>query len=536
MQLYQGRTLSYLALDIEQIGYVYEGLLEHTVVRAKEPILELNATKNAKNPWTSLPELDDAAEKGSHAVEKLLKDRTGSSASRVRNDLDKMVDEGAADKLLTACHTDRSLRDRIRPYFHLLRTDRWGYPIVYAKDAFMVTSGSDRRETGTHYTPKSLTEAIVKETLEPIVYFGPAEGKPRGEWKLKSPAALLELKICDPAMGSGAFLVQVCRWLAERLVEAWAEAEKQAKAITAEGEVVDEIGSREPLRNDAEDRLLTGRRLIAERCLYGVDINPLAVELAKLSIWLITLAKGRPFGFLDHNLRCGDSLLGITNLDQLHYLDIRPGKGSTKKLFASKIDQTASLAIEQRTELRRHPIRDIRDVDAMARLDEEVRRILELPELVADALVGEVLLAEGRSVDMAVMAIDVGAALAGERDKIEALSQRASEALSTDVSAGRKPRRPLHWPLAFPEVFSRTSSGFDAVLGNPPFMGGRKISSNLGSSYGSTIKSLVLPDKKGSLNLVIFFLLQGARLVRQGGAIGFIATDSLLKVTLGTLE
>ena len=147
------------------------------------------------------------------------------------------------------------------------------------------------------------------------------------------PGELLDLRICDPAMGSGAFLVQACRWLSERLVEAWGAAESTGRAITAEGEVGDEIGGLEPLPGDAEDRVLTARRLIAERCLYGVDVNPLAVELAKLSIWLITLAKGRPFGFLDHNLRCGDSLLGIHDLDQLLYLDMATGKGSSKKLF-----------------------------------------------------------------------------------------------------------------------------------------------------------------------------------------------------------
>src|SRR5205823_13649121 len=119
------------------------------------------------------------------------------------------------------------------------------------------------------------------------------------------------------------------------------------------------IGSCEPLRKDTEERLLTARRLIAERCLYGADMNPLAVELAKLSIWLITLAKGRPFGFLDHNLRCGDSLLGITNLEQLHYLDMNPGEGSTKELFASKIDQAVKEAIDLRTTLRSRPIYDI---------------------------------------------------------------------------------------------------------------------------------------------------------------------------------
>ena len=97
----------------------------------------------------------------------------------------------------------------------------------------MVTTGSDRRETGTHYTPKSLTETIVQGTLEPIVYIGSAEGKPREQWLLKSPAELLDLKICDPAMGSGAFLVQVCQWLSERLVEAWTQAEQKGKLVTS---------------------------------------------------------------------------------------------------------------------------------------------------------------------------------------------------------------------------------------------------------------------------------------------------------------
>jgi hypothetical protein len=191
VQLFHGRTLSYMALDVEQIGYVYEGLLERTVVRAKEVTLDLDATKNAKNPWVSLLELDDAAAKGHEVVEELLTERTGSSANRVRNDLDKTVDEESADKLLTACHADQSLRDRIRPYFHLLRTDRWGYPLVYPKGTFMVRIGADRRETGTHYTPKSLTEVIVKETLEPIVYVGPAEGRLRKDWALKSPPSFL---------------------------------------------------------------------------------------------------------------------------------------------------------------------------------------------------------------------------------------------------------------------------------------------------------------------------------------------------------
>src|SRR5690606_39856101 len=131
-------------------------------------------------------------------------DRSGRSASRVRNGLVKAVDDTLADRLMTTCQGDTKLRDRVQPYAHLLRTDPWGYPLVYPAGAFIVTTGSDRRETRTHYTPKSLTEAIVTETLTPVAYVGPAQGTPRDQWKLKSPAELLDLKICDPAMGSGA--------------------------------------------------------------------------------------------------------------------------------------------------------------------------------------------------------------------------------------------------------------------------------------------------------------------------------------------
>jgi hypothetical protein len=306
------------------------------------------------------------------------------------------VDDALADRLLAVCHGDTALRDRVKLFGHLVRTDPWGYPLVYLMDTFIVTAGSDRRETGTHYTPKSLTEAIVAEMLTPIVYVGPAEGTPRAEWALKSPAELLDLKICDPAMGSGAFLVQACRWLSDRLAAAWGEAEAQGKTVSVDGIVQDADASSEALPRDAEARTIVARRLIAERCLYGVDLNPLAVELAKLSIWLVTLAKGRPFGFLNHNLRCGDSLLGIHRLDQLTELSMRPtGKGQLR-LFGQDIERAVRDAIELRVRLREMPIRDIRDVEAMAHLNAKARHALEVSECIADAFIGEVFAAGGR--------------------------------------------------------------------------------------------------------------------------------------------
>jgi hypothetical protein len=528
VQLFQGRTLSYLALDVEQIGYVYEGLLERTVVRAKEATLDLTSTKDAKAPWVTLSELDDAAASGRGAVAELLKERTGSSAGRIRNDLAKKPDETESGKLLAACDGDVRLRDRIKPYFHLLRTDSWGYPLVYPKGTFMVASGFDRRETGTHYTPKSFTETIVRTTLEPLVYVGPSDGAPRDEWRLKSPDELLDLKVCDPAMGSGAFLVQVCRYLSDRVVEAWAEVEKIGKAISADGEVKDAIGALEPLSQNADDRSLIAKRLIAEKCLYGVDLNPLAVELAKLSIWLVTLAKGRPFGFLDHNLRSGDSLLGIHSPDQLHFLDIRPIPEASKKLFASKIDVALREAIELRIDLRLQPIRDIKDVEAMARLDKRARAKLKSIEQVADALIGQYLASNGRRPDLTTFSIDVGDVLSGgANDKSARLSEEASHNLHIDLPIGKRERHPFHWPIEFPEVFAQPRCGFDAIVGNPPFMGDRLISRTFGPVYKEFLAHNVTLDGTATVDIVVFFFLRAYQLLRPNGKFGLLARRSL---------
>jgi hypothetical protein len=123
IQQFQGRTLSYRALDVEQIGYVYEGLLERTVRRTDEVTLELDATKKSQYPWVTLAELDAANTAGAEQLVKLLKERSGSSVSRVRNRSGKAVDDTLADRLLTTCQGDIQLRDRIKPYAHLLRTD-----------------------------------------------------------------------------------------------------------------------------------------------------------------------------------------------------------------------------------------------------------------------------------------------------------------------------------------------------------------------------------------------------------------------------
>jgi len=543
IQTFEGRTLSYRALDVEQIGHVYEGLLERTVRRVDDVTLELQGSAKAKNTRVTLGEIESARLDGAERVVELLKERSERSESAIRNAIGRAPDEHLMALLLTACRGDAVLRDRISPYVELLRTDSWGYPLVHHDGAFVVMLGADRRESGTHYTPKSLTEKIVGETLTPIAYRGPAEGDAREDWTLKSADELLDLKICDPAMGSGAFLVQTCRWLADRLVEAWSTEEAAGSRIDEEGRLhaADDTATFEPLSRDTEERAILARRLIAERCLYGVDKNPLAVELAKLSLWLTTLAKGRPFGFLDHNLRSGDSLLGIHDIRQLIELDMNPTGKPQLRLFGRAIQAAVNKALELRNQIRSIPIRDIRDIEVMAALDAQSRAELALPEIMANALVG-IVLAEGRAGErssrIATLAAITDEAARGDADARDRILWDARSDLMNG-SPGGALRQPFHWPLEFPEVFARDSSGFDALVGNPPFLGNRLWRGTLGEKFQRQCQ-IVLGVPPGKIDLSVVFHRRAVDLLRPNGSYGMlarsnIAEGSAIEVGLGVI-
>ena len=530
IQTFGGRTLSYRALDVEQIGYVYEGLLERTVRRVKDVTLDLESSGKAKDSSVALGDVEGARLDGESSLLNFLKERSGKSESAIRNALGRQVDERLSAQLLTACQGKVEMRNSILPFAHLLRTDPWGYPLVHAKGAFVVGLGTDRRDSGTHYTPKNLTESIVKETLEPIVYRGPAEGKARDDWKLKSAEELLDLKICDPAMGSGAFLVQACRWLSDRLVDAWKEAEADGMRVDSNGRVVENADAEDfdPLSHEDEERTIFAHRLVVERCLYGVDKNPLAVELTKLSLWLTTMAKRRPFDFLDHNLRSGDSLLGITELRQLTERSLTPKDSGQSRLFDKKIQEAVEKAIENRMELRSIAIRGIEDVNTMAALNERSRRALTVSELAADAFVG-IVLAEQRAAKQVDRLQELenyaDQAMNGEDTVIDKLQSDALSDLKVDAP-DRLSRKPFHWSLAFPEVFIPGRSGFDAFIGNPPFIGGKRISSISGRAYNSWLAASN-PGSNRNADLVAHFFRRTWSMLSQCGGLGFLATNSI---------
>ena len=171
----EARRLSFRALDVEQIGRVYEGLLDHRAVRIEQPHLGLAGAKGLE-PEVALADLEAARADGDEVLVDLLKRETGRSASALRNALELEPDQPVAQRLRVTCSNDDALVERVLPYHALLREDVWGDLTVYGAASVIVTAGLDRRSTQTFYTPRALAEEIVQHALEPLVYEGPAEG------------------------------------------------------------------------------------------------------------------------------------------------------------------------------------------------------------------------------------------------------------------------------------------------------------------------------------------------------------------------
>ena len=313
--------LSYRALDVEQIGSVYETVMGFTVEAAPGRVLAIKAAKNNHTPvFVDLDEL--LVNKGKDRI-KGLKENAG--RAQVPAAPTKAIESARSTDELAAA-LDSIVDERGSPRHTIAPA---GSPILQPTN--------ERRRTGSHYTPRSLTAPIVKHALESAF-------KRLGE--NATPEQVLDLKVCDPAMGSGAFLVEVCRVIGQRLVEAWDRWPKTRPTIPAD-----------------EDEELHARRLVAQRCLYGVDKNPRAVDLARLSLWLATLARDHEFTFLDHALKCGDSLVGLTR-DQITSLHWDSNGGLP--LFNALVRERFQAAVSGRQEIREAP-------DDVSRAVQEVR-------------------------------------------------------------------------------------------------------------------------------------------------------------------
>jgi hypothetical protein len=302
------------------------------------------------------------------------------------------------------------------------------------------------------------------------------------------------------ACGSGAFLVQACRYLSERLVESWEDAEKQhpgVPGITPEGTASTGSATEQLIPNESDERLAYARRIITQRCLYGVDKNPLAVEMAKLSLWLLTLAKDKPFTFLDHAIRCGDSLVGIRDIRQVQYFQLDFARAD-RSVFTGPILGLVDEAAELRKKIEAMPANTVDDVWEKERLLSDAEEKTARLRYAADLLISVEFQPspEGKAILHQSMAIKAGEYTGNH--PLEVLKKAAEEALGG--------QRTFHWPLEFPEVVI-DRRGFDAFVCNPPFIGGQKITGNLGEPYREHLVDQLSRGQRGSADLCAYFFL-----------------------------
>ena len=409
-----GERLSYRTLAVQEIGSVYEAIMGYEVEIAAERSI-------AVSPKDVVIGLDT-----------LLAAKPKDRAKVLKAEGELKLPAKAAADLKAATTVDEILAALERRVSG--RTQQ-----VLMPGALYLQPGEERRRTGSHYTPKKLTQPIVEITLQPVL-------AQLGE----NPTAerLLNLKVCDLAMGSAAFLVEVCQQLADEVVKAWAFHEG-----TEHGSPADLPEVIEPVEY--------ARRLVAQRCLYGVDRNPFAVNLAKLSLWLVTLAKDLPFTFVDHALKCGDSLVGLTKREIVSF-----GRDAVQDLPLMKYAQEQVLAA---TVLRSH----IQTGDTRSDEDAELKRsqwqAAEM-KLLQVRRQGDVAIAAffdgcGKSKkDREALGIEYGAVVREQPARMLEIAQSLREK--------EKPVEPFSWEVEFPEVFDRKNPGFDAIVGNPPFIGG----------------------------------------------------------------
>ena len=471
----KGERINYRALDVRQIGSVYEGVMEFAVARIAGPCLGIRSrAQGGKKPFTTAIDLVEllalpGAKRKAWLEEQAQTDLPAKAATALK--------EATNQQELVA-----ALAPRI---------DRRLFEGVQAAGSLVFQPTEERRRSGSHYTPAQLTRLTVADALRPWL---------ERHGHLPTPEDILALRICDPAMGSGAFLVELCRFLAELLVKAWGQ--NLPKELMPSGSAY------------GEEPLIYARRLVAQGCLYGVDKNPFAVNLARLSLWLVTLSKNLPFTFVDHALKEGDSLVGVsmdridevTQEIQLGLFD-GPPRSILQNLAAAR---EAVFSVDSRNDADAE--RKQAALEEQQQASDTIRQVGDL--LVAAFFQGGNAKARGNLQEETIRELNKG------------MSAAEIKAIRAELVAGPKGIRPFHWELEFPEVFQNGRGGFDAFVGNPPFVGGRRMKESLGQVFQDWLQSQY-PESSANGDLCAFFFLRCFNLLRPDGAFGLIATNTI---------
>lgn len=456
----QRERVHYGALDVEELGRVYEALLELVPGIADEPMSRLRRAK--------LEIVVPAAQAAAYR-----KNKANDDADTDELDNDDEEEEGKGKTKVV-----------------------WVEDIPAGR--YFLRVGLGRKATGSYYTPRAFVRFLLRETLDPQVAARSTDTDPR-------PGEILKLNVLDPAMGSGHFLVEACRRLGDKLYEACRLCDELAAQAEADAEKTKNPKQREALLAraaelrrrvdelpDPDRALLTYlptrafeggerdvsewkaralcRRLVAVNCLYGVDKNPLAVELAKVALWLESYAEGLPLTFMDHRLIRGDSLTGAT----WSMMQTMPISGDSAEDVLARGLRTRLTAVL------RGALREVADLEgsigvtpadvlrkqaAKQRLDAALAPLLELSR----AWSGGVMLGASTLADTdgAYQALAEAVADNSSIDAVQARYPRLCEMLAAGADA-------VPFELLFPEVFFPDGSagrrrGFDAAVGNPPW-------------------------------------------------------------------
>jgi hypothetical protein len=381
--------------------------------------------------------------------------------------------------------------------------------IVEAGDYTLVADQSDRKATGSYYTPHYVVEFIGKNVLDPLLREIEEESK-NGPPEIIS--RVLDQRILDPAMGSGHFLVFAVEHLASYVDEQLGRIRSEQKL---NGKGKKKAGKEQlPLPADAPIEFIRAR--IAERCIYGVDINPLAVELAKLSLWVATAAKGVPLSFLNHHLRCGDSLLGVSSSEFQH------------DLFAQKLVQQMALAVGFIRYINENYSKTLKDIGKKEENLRVAREHLRRFRLTYDCQLAP------------LFGLDIAGQIHAWLDGIMEPAPKELPTWLEQVEENASDYRFFHWELEFPEVWrdrygrpldgasgsERKPAGFDVILGNPPFVRARDELAR--SAYMERWTTAI----KG-FHLLVPFFERAFQILRPDGHLGFIVSNAFAKREFG---
>ncbi|MEV7124033.1 Eco57I restriction-modification methylase domain-containing protein [Kitasatospora griseola] len=519
------RRISFRDIDVEQIGYIYEGLLGYSCELVDEVIVGLTGSAGSE-PEIPLAVLEQLAESKStetalaDAILAWVKQHQPAAKASSKAALTKALKAGdTLDDTETALRDvtdDPELRERLRPFLGLIRRDLRNRPIVVEPGGVLLVETPSRASAGAHYTPRSLAEEVVRYALEPLVYSpGPHQTADRDAWELIDSDQILDLRVADIACGSGAFLVAAARYLADRLVEAWRR-------------------QREHYGTPHETRVHAIRTVVAT-CLYGADINGMAVEMCKLSLWLVSLDPKLPFSFVDDKVLHGNALLGLTDARQLRDLHIDP-KAASGQL--SGLSLNVDDILEQARRLRGKLASEVDERDPQRTASAKRRqwkRYQELTSQLADVADGVVAAGlqwggkPGKQLKAAYEDLRIAAEKAhpiGDGTPDRAMLDGIKAAgLTPTVTTDYERWKPLHWILAVPDVMER--GGFDAVIGNPPFLGGKKLTGAMGTNVRDWFVNVLAGGTKGSADLVAYFFLRAYGLLSRRGGLGLIATNTV---------